>query len=179
MRVKNWTAALLLPLAAAALPARAADAAPAAPAVLVQIKSVDGLLADARYLAALAGQEEAFKQLDKALPQWVGPKGLAATGIDTKRPIGLYGVVDPQLPNSQAVLLVPVADEKEFVAFLNLVAGMVPNVKTEIKKGDDGIYTVSVGAPIEGYFTIADGYAYVTAYRKESLAPANRLAAAK
>src|SRR5262249_38730133 len=57
--------------------------------------------------------------------------------------------------------------------------GMIPNVKAEITKGDDGIYTVTVGAPIEGYFTVADGYAYVTAYRKESLAPANRLPAAK
>jgi hypothetical protein len=57
---------------------------------------------------------------------------------------------------------------------------MIPNVNPTITKGDDGIYTVSSpAAPVEAFFTVADGYAYITAMRKESIAPGTRMSAAK
>jgi hypothetical protein len=175
MRFRNWIAALTL--VAVALPARAADAAPT---LLVRIKSLDGLIADAHYFATLAGQEEQARQAEKMLPSFLGLKDLAGTGIDTKKPIGAYGILDPQIPNSQVVVMIPVADEKVFVETLTKIGGMIPNVNAKIVKGDDGIYTISSqAAPVEAYFAVADGYAYVTALRKDSIAPGARLSAAK
>src|SRR5215207_1151432 len=103
MRFRNWIATLAL--AAVAMPTWAADAPPAAPTLLIRLKSVDGIMADAHYFATLVGQEEQAKQFEKLLPAFLGPQGLAGTGIDTKKPIGAYGILDPQLPNSQVVVM--------------------------------------------------------------------------
>jgi hypothetical protein len=177
MRFRNWIA--VLALFAVGVSTRADDAAPAAPTLLVRIKSIDGLMADARYFATLAGQEEQAKQVEKMLPAFLGPKGLAGTGIDTTKPIGAYGILDPQLPNSQVVVMIPVSDEKAFVETLKTLSGFAPGANVTIEKGKDGVYAVSSSAPVEGYFTVADGYAYITALRKESIAAGTRLSAAK
>lgn len=180
MRFRNWLAALAM--VAAAVPAAARAQTPSAPTLLVRVKSVDGLMADARYFAALAGQEEQAKQIDAMIPALLGPKGLASTGIDTKKPIGAYGILDPQLPNSQVVLMIPVADEKAFVDSLNRLTGFFPQANVTIEKGNDGVYVVNVpNAPLgaKGFFVIADGYAYATVLRKETIAAGTRLPAAK
>ena len=101
MRLRNWIVAPLLALIAFNVSARAAEPTPT---VLVRVKSIDGLMADARYLAGLAGQGEAFKQIDGVIPAFLGPKGLAETGLDTSRPWGLYAILKPEIPNSPVVL---------------------------------------------------------------------------
>src|SRR5438309_493653 len=123
MRLQNWIAAGLLAVAVAVPASRAADAGPGTPTLLVRLKSIDGLIADAKYLAGLAGHEEQATQLEKTLPQFLGPKGLAGTGLDTSKPWGLYAILDPQIPNSPAVALIPVADEEAFVNTLKMAAG--------------------------------------------------------
>src|SRR5688572_18728584 len=115
MRVRNWACWALVVAGVTVAPVRAQDAKPAAPTIAVRVKSIDGLLADVQYLAGLVGQEEQAKQLQGILEGMAGPKGLTGTGIDTKRPIGLYAVVTPGGVDSYASLLVPVADEKAFV----------------------------------------------------------------
>jgi hypothetical protein len=177
MGFRNWIA--VLALAAIVVPAGADDEAATAPTLLVRIKSIDGLMADARYVAALAGQEEQAKQVEKMLPAFLGPKGLAGTGIDTTKPIGVYGILDPQLPNSQVVVMIPVSDERTFVETLKTLSGLVPGSNVSIEKGKDGVYTITSQAPVEGFLTIADGYAYVTALRKDSIASGTRLSATK
>jgi hypothetical protein len=172
---KNWIAVLAVGFAA--LTARADDAVKTGPTLLVRVKSIDGLMADVKYFAALAGQDNQAEQLEKALPAFLGPKGIAGTGLDTTKPIGAYGILDPQVPNSQVVVMIPVADEKALVETLTKFGQSIPNAK--ITKGDDGIYVVNSPAPVEAYFTVADGYAYVTALRKESIMPGARLSAAK
>ncbi|HEY1376942.1 MAG TPA: hypothetical protein VGF55_09110, partial [Gemmataceae bacterium] len=99
MRLRNWIVTPLLAVLAAALPARAADDA-ATPTLLVRVKSLDGLMADAKYLAGLAGHEEQARQIEGMLPQFLGPKGLAGTGLDTTKPIGLYGILTPGVQDS-------------------------------------------------------------------------------
>src|SRR5262249_10484649 len=115
MRLRNWACWALVVAGVAVLPVRAQDANPAAPTLAVRLKSIDGRLADARYLAGLVGQEEQARQFQGILEGMAGPNGIVGTGIDTKRPIGLYGVVTPAGVDSYAALLVPVADEKAFV----------------------------------------------------------------
>jgi hypothetical protein len=184
MRLRNLIVVPLLALTAFVVPTRAADPTPT---VLVRIKSIDGLMADAKYLAGLAGQEEAVKQVDGMIPAVLGPKGLGGTGLDTTRPWGLYAILDPQIPNSPVVALIPVSDEKAFIASLNMLAGFAQGANVTIAKGDDGVYTVSTpAAPVEVLFTIADGYAYITAKSdfvggnpKQSISAGKRLSAAK
>jgi hypothetical protein len=122
--------------------------------VVVRIKAIDDLLADARYLVKQAGREEEAKQFEGMLKARTGPKGLE--GIDTKKPMGLYGSVAGRLDQSQAVLLVPIADEKTFLEFLDSV-----DLKPE--KDKTGLYTLQLPNspfPVEGCF--ANGYLYAS-----------------
>src|SRR5262245_44487101 len=101
MRVKMILAvaiaALVLPMAV-----RAEE-----PAIVVKIKSLEGVLADARYVAKMAGPdiEEKLKQAEGVLGGFKGKEGLY--GIDVTRPIGFYANITAGLTDSSAVLLVP------------------------------------------------------------------------
>jgi hypothetical protein len=160
----------LLALAAvAALPvaARADDQKPgAAPMLVVRLQSIDGLVGHAKYLAALAGQEEGAKQFAGIYESMVTEKGLF--GIDVKKPFALYGTFTGG-PDSPVVLMLPIADEK---AFLEQLA--VYNVKAE-KDGD--VYKaadlpIPSPVPVTLYFRFTDGYAYITANEKGNIAKA-------
>jgi hypothetical protein len=180
MQPWKWavTALFVILPAAGQSAARAADAKQATPTVVVRIKAIDGLLADAKHIAGLAGVQEQATQIEKMIPAFLGPKGIGETGLDTSKPWGLYAILKPEVPNSPVVVLLPVADEKMFVESLQKYAGFVPGVTVTVTRGDDGVYTVKSPAPVPIFFTVADGYAYVTALRKESIAAADRLAPA-
>src|SRR5262249_47644891 len=105
------------------------------PTLIVRVQSFDGLIRDARYLATLAGREEDAKQAEAFLKQFTGEKGIE--GLDTKRPMGVYGYLVGDLINSKAVVLLPVADEEAFVALLN-------RLKLKPEKDKDGIYSAQL-----------------------------------
>src|SRR5262245_4304879 len=139
MRTCTLTALLALLFSGAAAPARADDKAePGGPfkaAVVARLKALDELIADLRYIVKAAGREEEAKQIEGILKARTGPKGLE--GVDTKKPIGLYAVVDKQLNQSQVMFLLPIADKKTFLTFLENL-----DLKPEEKK--DGSYQLSV-----------------------------------
>src|SRR5262245_23074269 len=116
-------AALAAVLFLGAAPARADDkdkAEPASsfkPAVVARLKPLDELIAGLRYIVKLAGREEEAKQIEGMLKGRTGPKGLE--GIDTKKAIGVYAVVDKELNQSQVMVLLPIADKKTFLGFLD------------------------------------------------------------
>jgi hypothetical protein len=167
LRFVPWVALFLL--AASPSVARPAEDT-AKPALIVRFKSLDGLLADARYLVELAGREEQAKQAEAMIKSLTGDKGL--DGIDTKKPFGLYGKVGAKGTDSQVVVLIPVADEKAFLALLERL-----NIKPE--KGKDGLYTVtSELAPVPAFFRFANGYIYATVANQEALEPKALLAPA-
>src|SRR5262249_50731727 len=119
--------ALALPGARGRADTKAGDTEPATPfkgALVLRIKPIDDLIADARYVAKLAGREEETRQLEKLLKSKTGPKGLE--GIDTKKPLGAYGVLQPKFDESQGVFLLPIADEQTFLKFLETM-----DLKTE------------------------------------------------
>jgi hypothetical protein len=132
-----------------------------APVVVLRVRSLDGVLDDARYLAALLGQEEPVKQFEAMIKKRSGKKGLE--GFDTKKPIGLYGTPGPNGIDSTAVLMLPVKDTKA-------VLGMLENLGVKTEKDDDGLYTVShekLDVPV--FFRIEHHYAYVTFRDKDNL----------
>src|SRR5436309_2751560 len=124
----------LLGLAVLTGPIRAADAT-TTPTLVVRIRSLDGLLGDIKYVATLAGRGEEAKQLEGLIQSRMGPKGLE--GIDTKRPLGLYGKLDESLLESAAIALVPISDQK---AFLGLLEGFNLKAKAE----EEGIYSITL-----------------------------------
>jgi hypothetical protein len=154
--------------------ARADDAPSKPPTIVLRIHSLDAVVKDLKYLSNLSGQKEGAQQLDEGIKK-VFPKGFDAAGIDGKRPLGLYSSLDPEgnLMDTTAVVLIPISNEKEALAFLE-------QHQIEAKKEDDGSYAVSLpNAPFPGYFRFAHGYAYVTIRDKGAIEPKKLLDPAK
>jgi hypothetical protein len=129
------------------LPVGAADFKTAAPAVIVRVHSLNGLLGDLKHLADLSGQGDVLKPLEDFL-QGRGGKGI--DGLDRSKPFGFYAGTDV------LVALAPVADEK---AFLDWLAHL--GVKTEMGKGD--LYRGALpGAHFALSFRFSDGYVCAT-----------------
>lgn len=161
MRVRSFLALAVAGLWLVGLPARGdephreAGAKAARPTLVARLAPLDQLIGDLRHLVKQIGREEEAKQIEGMLKSRTGPKGLE--GVDTRKPIGFYGILEPKLDRSKGVLLLPIADEKTFLAFLD---GL--NFKTE--KGKDGTYTLQVeGVPVPLLFRFADGYLHGTA----------------
>ncbi len=151
------------------VPGRAADKDVKTPAIVVRVKSIDGLIEDAKYVAKLSGNEEEAKQGEGFLRSFLGEKGKEA--IDPTLPIGFYAAVSEDFLNSNGALMLPVANEKSLVEFLERFGG-------QAKKGDDGIYTLThpgVPVPVPIYMRVENKYAYVTAQNKASLKKENLL----
>lgn len=142
---------------------QSADQDGKSPSVIVRLRSIDGLLSDVLYLAKSAGKEEEARQLDGFLQAFITEKeGLK--GIDTKRSLGFYSILSADVISSSNVVLVPIANEKAFLEFLDVL-------NQKAKKDKDGIYTVSPdGVPVSIHFRFANQYLYVTAPEKDALA---------
>jgi hypothetical protein len=169
MRHRCVALAALLGLVALGASAPAADrpakAAPAGrPAVVVHVASINSLLEDARYLAQMAGKEEEARQAEKMVQKQTGGKALE--GVDLTKPLGLYGTLEPDLPDSRAVLLVPVADEKAFL-------GMLGRFGLKPEEGKGGLYQLDLPrVRLPGWLRFANGYAYATVGNPRALDPA-------
>lgn len=162
MRLRLVPGLALLCVALAPSPARPAeDKAAAKPSVVLRFASLDGFLADFRYLAEVAERKDQAEMAEGWFKTIVGPKGLK--GIDTKKPFGAYGKLGPKGIDGEGVVLVPIADQKEFIE-------LIESLGVTVKKGDDGIYSVTgdmVKVPV--FFRFANKYAYATAAKKSAL----------
>jgi hypothetical protein len=159
-RLLPW-AALLGLVVTAPPPARAAEE-PARPTLAVRLSSLDDLIQDARYLVTLAGHEQEAKQLEGLYGSQVKNNGLH--GLDVKRPIGLYGNLSASIEDSEAVLLLPIADQN---ALLDLLKGL----ENKPEEGKDGVYTITlprVSLPV--YFRFANKYLYATIRNADPIA---------
>jgi hypothetical protein len=131
-------------------PLRAEQTSSASPGLILRFRPIDSLQVDIKYLVKAMGQEEAAKQVDALLDLYV-----KNSGIDTKKPLGIYGTIGAQGLDSKVVGLVPINDEKAFLKFLD---GFNYSVKN---KG--GVYTIEalVGQQ-DAYMRFANGYAYIS-----------------
>jgi hypothetical protein len=103
-------------LLGAAVPLLLAPAA-SAQALVVRVKSVDALLADAKYLAPLLGRAQQGRDLAGFVKAVLGSK--ERSGLDTGRPLGFYldwpaGWIERHFQPVPAVVVVPVTGEKPF-----------------------------------------------------------------
>jgi hypothetical protein len=156
MRARLFPLAALLALTVA-WPAAAEDKKadkPSKPTVVVRLAPIDSLIADARYLAELIGKANEAEQGEAFLKGLADDKGLL--GLDTKRPMGLYGYLTPGGIDSPVVVLLPVADEK---ALLEKIESFGP--KPEKEEGD--VWKLEVDrVPFPIYLKFANKYVYVS-----------------
>jgi hypothetical protein len=144
--------------------ALSAAAADDGPSIVLRFKHLDGLIADMRHLYKVAGREDEGKDFEKRMQAGTGAKGIE--GVDTKKPFGLVVDLQPRLPDSRIWLLLPVADEKAFLKFLE-------SVEMKPARQKDGSYEATLpGLPIynTGTFRIAHGYLYGTIKLSEKTA---------
>lgn len=139
-------------------------AAPPDPVVTARLRSLNDLTGYAEYLGGVVGQADPAKQAAQLVRGLADPdRGIE--GVDPARPVGLYGVMTPDVVNSYAVVIVPVADEK---ALLDLLTG---RLNLDPKKGEGGIYSLTVpNVPVPLFFRFAKKSAYVTARSADPLA---------
>src|SRR5438045_2837626 len=102
------------------------------PTIVVRVNSIDSLINYVKFLASLAGQKDAARQVEGLIKTKIGEKGLE--GVDAGRPFGFYGRIGKELDDISGAILLPIADEQ---AFLNLLK----NLNVQIIKGGDGIHT--------------------------------------
>jgi hypothetical protein len=137
------------------------DSQTKAPGFVIRLQSVDDLISNAKYLANLVGRGEEAKQIEGIVKLKAG-KGLE--GIDTKRPIAIYGTFGPNGIDSSGVGLIPIADEKAFLELLETL-----NVKPD--KDAQGLYTINLPVlPFPVYFRFANKHAYATIRDQDVLA---------
>lgn len=143
-----------LPHTSAAAEAKRAADADFAPAAVVRVASLDSLIDDARYLSKQARRDELARHVEAMLTALTGKKGLR--GVDPKKPLGAYGTLAGRIEQSQVMLLLPVADQRDLLAFVKEL-GFVA------EKKDDDSYKVTVPAvPFPVLFRFAHGYVYAT-----------------
>lgn len=155
--VKKWFAGLAL---VALLPLAAHAGGLAKPTAVVRVRSLDTLVDNAKLLITLAGREEIAKQVEGLIKAKIGVQGLE--GIDPGRPLGAYATFGAEITDVSGVVLVPIADEKAFLALLE-------NLNYKATKGKNDIYTVPTGTQIDAYLRFANRYAYVTALKSSTL----------
>jgi hypothetical protein len=142
---------------------RAADEKPIEPAFVVRVKPVEGLLGDVKYIAKLVGQGDAAEQLDGVIDAWMGEKGLAGSGVDIKKPILLYALATPTGTDSPFSLVIPIANEANFLSFLK-------NHHVNAEQDNDEVYALDLPtSPVPVFFRLANKCAYVTAQERHHL----------
>ena len=146
----------VLALATALVSAGAARAAD--PAVVVQVQPVGKSLSDFRTIAEKFGGKDALEKFNEAVAGKLGEKGFS--GLDLTRPVVGY-LVNPTDPEAMGgVVVVPVTDEKEFLAFLKRT-----EIDAEAVKDEKGLYALEMpeggnpnGKPIRLRFVGANAY---------------------
>ena len=152
------------------VPAAARAQASTPPTVVLRVNSIDSLIDHVKFLASLAGQKDAASQIEGLIKTKIGDKGLE--GVDSGRPFGFYGRIGKELDDISGAVLLPIADEK---AFLDLLA----NLNLQVAKGNEGVYTIKTGSPVDAYLRFANKYAYITGLNTTALETKNLLDPAK
>lgn len=137
--------------------AAAVSAEPLKPAVEVRLLGATQLVPVIEYGGGLFGQGENAKNFAGVITALAeNEKGFE--GLDLKRPLGAYAVLNEKVEESTVVLMIPVADADGVVAFMSGKAGLDPK-----KDEKTGVYSLEVpNFPATVYFRFADNYMYAT-----------------
>lgn len=119
------------------------------PSIVVRVRPLGELIKDAAYIAKMVGQEEVFEAVKPGIEPVID-------SLDPKKPVGFYAKIGPNGIDSHGVLMVPIKNQKDFLATLALL-----NINP--MEGQGGLYTVNApGAPFPILFRFANGYVYAT-----------------
>ncbi len=119
------------------------------PSVVVRVRPIGELLKDLSYIAKMVGQGEVFDAFEPGMQPVLDV-------LDLEKPVGFYAKVGPAGVDSTGVLLVPVKNQKDFLAILNMF-GQNPT------EGEGGLFSLNIpGAPFGAIFRFANGYVYAT-----------------
>src|SRR4051812_10819150 len=99
------------------------------PTIEVRLRSVNDLVDKFEYVAGLAGKEDAVRQV-RELIKVLSADGKGIEGIDPKKPIGAYGTLSKEVETSPFVIMLPIADEEQFLKALKTRLDVTP------EKGD-------------------------------------------
>lgn len=126
----------------------------AQPTMVLRIQSVNKLQENLFFLAESVGKKEEARQVEGLLKLMTGPKGLE--GIDPEKPFGFYGYLGANVVDSDLVVLVPIADEKTFLA-------MLVKLNLPVKKGEQDVYSMNIpNLPFPLMFKFKHGYLCAT-----------------
>lgn len=132
----------------------------AGPTIELRLRSVNDLLDRFDYVAGLAGQEENARQARQFL-QALTVEGKGVQGIDPTKPLGAYATLVKEVESSPFVIMVPIADEKQFLEALKTHLDVTP------EKNDDGTLKAAVPIVNEMHLRFANGYLYVSQKAKD------------
>jgi len=124
------------------------------PAVELRLRSVNDLLDRAEYVAGLAGQEAAIGQARDFLKA-LTIEGKGVQGIDAKRPLGAYARLETDIKTSPFVFMLPISDEKTFLAALKTHLDVTP------EKGENGTLKAAVPIINQVHMRFANDYLYI------------------
>ena len=165
---------LTTPLTAAAQD-KAAQPKREQPSLVIRLRSLDALFETSRLEALkpllqplLMGKAD----LEELIKEKTGPNGLE--GVDYKRSIAVYLKIDADVEKMKkaGVIMVPIADEKKFVATLEKLG-------FGAEKDNTGLYTIKqMQVPMDLFFRFANKYAYIAVGNAENI-DKNRLALPK
>ncbi len=134
------------------------------PQFIVRFHSVQRTVQNMQILADASGKSKELAGV-LFLAQQLGQDFF--TGINSRKPLGAYLHVNPDLQKSKLVMLVPVSNEAIFLAFLG-------SVNLQAQRGQDGIYTVrQFRIPERIAFRFAHGYAHFTIKNMDAIHPKN------
>jgi len=125
------------------------------PAVEVRVRSVNDLVDKFEYVAGLAGKEDVVAQLREMIKQLTAD-GKGIEGIDPKKPTGAYATLAKDVEATPFVVMVPIADEEQFLKALKTRLDVTP------EKADDGTLKVAVPFINALYLRFTNGYLYVS-----------------
>jgi hypothetical protein len=132
-----------------AAPTFAADPAKEdAPAALFRITSFSDLIADIKYAQSLEQRKQEGLDWEEELHKFTGKNH---GGIHINRPAGLLAL--PKNGDLQPLLLIPIADQQLFLAFVERHLG-------KPQKDDNGVYSVPFFRPL--LFRFAHDYVHVS-----------------
>jgi len=133
------------------------------PTFVIRVASIDTLMGHIFQVAKAIGREGEVQLAEALLKNFTGGGGIE--GLDTKKPWGMYGKIGPGGIDSEGVLLLPISDQKKFLAFLEKLGQ-----KPEEKKG---IYTLNIDqSPFPLFFRFEKGYLWGTIRDEKSIDPA-------
>lgn len=132
----------------------------AGPTIEVRLRSVNDLVDKFEYVAGLAGKEDGVRQV-RELIKVLSADGKGIEGIDPKKPMGAYATLAKEVETSPFVVLIPIADEEQFLKALKTRFDITP------EKGDNGTLKVAVPVVNEIHLRFTNGYLYASQKAKD------------